>query len=136
MSNYNRVIVMGNLTRDPELRYLPNGTAVAKIGMAVNRTYKLESGEKKEEVTFLDIEAWRQSAENIAKYCKKGSAILCEGRLKQEVWVDKQTQEKRSRLIIVCDNFQFVGGKASSDAPAPAPEQPKADAPTDDEIPY
>src|SRR4051794_1493601 len=101
MASFNKVILMGNLTRDPELRYTPKGTAVAKLGLAVNRVWKSETGESKEEVTFVDVDAFGRSAETIAQYCKKGRPILIEGRLRQDTWDDKQTGQKRTKLGIV-----------------------------------
>ena len=86
MANFNKVILAGNLTRDPELRYTPKGTAIARIGMAINRTWKSETGETKEEVTFVDVEAWGRQAEVISQYLKKGRPLLVEGRLKLDQW--------------------------------------------------
>ena len=109
MASFNRVILAGNLTRDPELRYTPKGTAVAKIGLAVNRTWRTETGEQKEEVTFVDVDAFGKQAETIGQYLKKGSPILIEGRLKLDQWEDKQTQQKKSRLGVIMESFQFLG---------------------------
>src|SRR5687767_10735065 len=108
MASFNKVILAGNLTRDPELRYTPKGTAVAKIGMAVNRTWKNEGGETKEEVTFLDIEAWGRQAEVIGQYMKKGRPLLVEGRLKLDTWEDKNTHQKVSKLRVVLESFSFL----------------------------
>src|SRR5215471_8687787 len=117
MASFNRVILAGNLTRDPELRYTPKGTAVAKIGMAMNRTWKSESGEMKEEVTFVDVEAWGRQAEVIAQYMKKGRPFLVEGRLKLDQWEDKNTHQKQSKLKVVLESFSFLdsnrGGEGS-----------------------
>jgi single-strand DNA-binding protein len=110
MASYNKVILVGNLTRDPELRYTPKGLAIAKIGLAVNRNYTTESGEKKEEVTFVDLDAFGRQAETLAQYMKKGSPLLVEGRLRLDQWDDKKTGEKRSKLGIVVEGFQFLGG--------------------------
>lgn len=109
--SYNKVILMGNLTRDPELRYTPKGTATAKIGLAVNRQWKSDSGEQKEEVTFIDIDAWGRQAEVIAQYCKKGSQLFVEGRLKLDTWDDKATGKKQYKLKVVLEGFSFIGGK-------------------------
>src|SRR5512138_1837499 len=98
MASFNQVILVGNLTRDPELRYTPKGTAIAEFGLAINRTWKDESGETKEEVTFVDINAFGRQAEVIGQYLKKGRPVLVEGRLKLDTWEDKQTNQKRSRL--------------------------------------
>src|ERR1700758_3123493 len=109
MANYNKVILVGNLTRDPELRYTPKGMAIAKVGLAVNRNWTSESGEKKEEVTFVDVDIFGRTAENVAQYMKKGRPILIEGRLRLEQWDDKQTGQKRSKLGVVGEVVQFLG---------------------------
>jgi single-strand DNA-binding protein len=135
MAGYNKVILIGNLTRDPELRYTPQGVAIAKIGLAVNRTWKNEAGESKEEVTFVDVDAFRRQAETLAQYLKKGSPLMVEGRLKLDQWDDKQTGQKRSRLGVVLEGFQFLGGGnrgAEGGAPAPKPAASKSDAPAPD----
>ena len=98
MANFNKVILAGNLTRDPELRYTPKGMAIAHLGMAVNRTWKTETGESKEEATFVDIDAFGRQAEVIAQYVKKGRPLLVEGRLKLDQWEDKNTHQKQSKL--------------------------------------
>lgn len=110
MANVNKVILIGNLTRDPELRYTPGGTAVAEFGMAVNRNFKSQSGEQREETTFVDIVAWARQAETINQYLSKGRQVYIEGRLTYDSW---QTQEgqKRSRLRVTVENFQFLGGR-------------------------
>jgi|SRR5580765_1765283 single-strand DNA-binding protein len=150
MANFNKVILAGNLTRDPEVRYTPKGTAIAKLGMAINRSWKTETGETKEEVTFVDVDAFGRTAEVISQYLKKGRPILVEGRLKLDQWDDKQTGQKRSRLGVVLENFQFLdsgrgdgGGGRSSAASAPpsapasadAPE-PEGPAPEEDDVPF
>src|SRR5581483_9704233 len=138
MANFNKVIIAGNLTRDPELRYTPKGTAVARITLAVNRTYTAaEGGEKKEEVSFVDVDVWGRQAEVISQYMKKGRPLLVEGRLKQDTWEDKNTKQKQSKLKVVLESFSFIdsggnrGGEGGGDAPrsrpaaapsAPAPE--------------
>ena len=147
MANFNKVILAGNLTRDPELRYTPKGTAVCKFGLAINRNWTSETGEKKEEVTFVDVDAFSREAELIAQYFKKGRPILLEGRLRLDQWDDKQTGQKRSKLGVVLDRFTFIdskpgdGGSAPTPlpprptaAPASAPE-PSAPAPSDSEPP-
>src|SRR5579883_1959570 len=125
MANFNKVILAGNLTRDPELRYTPKGTAVAKIGMAINRSWKNETGELQTEVTFVDVDAFGRQAEVIAQYMKKGRPFLVEGRLKLDQWEDKNTHQKQSKLKVVLDSFSFLdsgrggdgGGGAGSEAP-------------------
>jgi len=109
MRGFNRVILAGNLTRDPELRYLPKGTATARLGLAINRQWRDESGQTKEEVTFVDVDAWGKQAETICQYLKKGQPILIEGRLKLDSWDDKQTNQKRYQLRVVLEGFQFLG---------------------------
>jgi single-strand DNA-binding protein len=123
MASFNKVILMGNLTRDPELRYSPKGTAIAKLGIAVNRVWKDETGASKEEVTFIDVDAFGRQAETIGQYLKKGRPILIEGRLKLDTWEDKQTNQKRSRLGVVLENFQFLdsGNRQSDDNGAQQP---------------
>jgi single-strand DNA-binding protein len=132
MANFNKVILAGNLTRDPELRYTPKGVAIAKFGMAINRTWKSESGETKEEVTFVDVDAFGRQAEVIAQYIKKGRPILMEGRLKLDQWDDKQTNQKRSRLGVVLESFSFLDSKQTGESAgvpsAPRPARPSAPA--------
>lgn len=111
MANLNRVLLIGNLTRDPELRVTPKGTAICQFGLAISRSFKDDSGQTREEATFVDVEAWGKSGELIAKYCTKGRPLFVEGRLKFDQWEDKQTQQKRSKLKVVLENFQFLGGR-------------------------
>src|SRR5487761_2363460 len=125
MASFNKVILVGNLTRDPELRYTPKGTAIAKIGLAVNRVWTNEAGEKKEEVTFVDVDIFGRTAENVGQYMRKGRPILVEGRLRLDQWDDKQTGQKRSRLGVVAETVQFLGS-ASGAAEGGAPAAPRA----------
>jgi single-strand DNA-binding protein len=127
MSSYNKVILMGNLTRDPETRVTPNGATICKIGLAVNRNYTLQDGTKKEEVTYVDCDAFGKQAETISRWMAKGKGILIEGRLRMDQWDDKTTGQPRSKLGVVVENFQFVGGRGEGDASGPA--DPAADAP-------
>lgn len=114
---FNKTILMGNLTRDPEVRALPSGAAVARISVAVNRVYNDKDGNKKEEVTFVDVDVFGKQAELMGKFFTKGKAILVEGRLKLDAWEDKTTGEKRQRLGVVMESFSFVGaGKGGGDA--------------------
>ena len=108
MSSFNKAILLGYLSKDVELRYTPKGTAIARLSVAVNRTWKNEAGEKKEEVSFIECDAFGRTAETLAQYFKKGKPILIEGRLKQETWTDKQTQKQRSALKVVIESFSFV----------------------------
>ena len=135
MASFNKVILVGNLTRDPELRYTPKGMAIAKIGIAVNRVWTNEAGEKKEEVTFVDVDVFGRTAENVGQYMRKGRPILIEGRLRLDQWDDKQTGQKRSRLGVVLEGFQFLGGGnrgAEGGAPGPRPAPAKSEAPAGD----
>jgi single-strand DNA-binding protein len=123
MANFNKVILVGNVTRDPELRYTPKGVAIAKIGLAVNRTWRTDTGESREEVTFIDIDAFGKQAETLGQYIKKGSPLLVEGRLKLDQWDDKQTGQKRSKLGVIVEGFQFLGGPRSEGSPVDAPRR-------------
>lgn len=123
MAIFNKVILVGNLTRDPELRYTPKGTAIAKIGLAVNRVWTNEAGEKKEEVTFVDVDVFGRTAENVGQYLKKGRPVMIEGRLKLDQWDDKQTGAKKSKLGVIGENIQFLGAPAGGEAKSQAPKQ-------------
>ncbi|MEE9295425.1 MAG: single-stranded DNA-binding protein [Phycisphaerae bacterium] len=123
MANYNRVILAGNMTRDPELSYTPSNTPVCKFGIAVNRTWTdRQTNVKREETMFIDCTAWSRSAEVINQYCSKGKPILLEGRLVLDTWTNQEGQ-KRSKHTVTVDNFQFLGspGGARSAAPESAP---------------
>ena len=149
MASFNKIILMGNLTRDPELRYTPKGTAVAKLGLAVNRTWKTETGETKEDVLFIDIEAFSRQAETIGQYLKKGSPILVEGRLRMDTWDDKQTNQKRTKILVTAENVRFLGSgqpreggtpaaaraKQPAAPPAAAPEAVE-EPPPEDDVPF
>lgn len=111
MPNLNKVMLMGNLTRDPEVRYTPKGTAVTDIGLAVNRNYTLDDGERREETTFVDVTFWGRQAEVLGEYMKKGRPLYVEGRLNLDTWEDKQSGQQRSRLKVIGDGFQFLGGR-------------------------
>jgi single-strand DNA-binding protein len=149
MASFNKVILMGNLTRDPELRYTPKGTAVARIGLAVNRTWRTETGEQREEVTFVDVDAFGRQAETIAQYMKKGNPLLVEGRLQLHTWEDKQTNQKQSKLRVTLESFRFVGSAQNRDAgggggaveaprsrPAEPPQEAVEEPPSDDDVPF
>lgn len=120
MANLNRVLLIGNLTRDPELRVTPKGTAICQFGLAVSRSFKDESGQTREEATFIDIEAWGRQGETISKYCTKGRPLFVEGRLRFDQWEDKTSGQKRSKLKVVLENFQFLGGRGEG-GPGGAP---------------
>jgi len=155
MASFNKVILVGNLTRDPELRYTPKGTAIAKIGLAVNRVWTNEAGEKKEEVTFVDVDVFGRTAENVGQYMRKGRPILVEGRLRLDQWDDKQTGQKKSKLGVVAETVQFLGSsqgggeggapsapavpraaRPAAAAPATAPDAGDSEPPHDDDVPF
>jgi len=151
MANFNKVYLLGNITRDPEIRYTPKGTAIARLGLAVNRSWKTESGETREEATFIDVDAFGKQAETLGQYLRKGNPIFIEGRLRLDTWEDKQTNQKRSKLYVVLENFQFLGSKNEGTAPAgggePAQEQSQSSSPPmqspppnhlpdDDDVPF
>ncbi len=121
MASFNKVILVGNLTRDPELRYTPKGTAIAKLGIAVNRVWTSETGEKREETTFVDVDVFGRTAENVAQYLRKGSPLLVEGRLRLDTWEDKQTNQKRSKLGVVAEVIQFLGSPRGGTEGGPPP---------------
>lgn len=149
MASYNRVLLLGNLTRDPEIRYTPKGTAVAELGLAVNRVYSAENGEKREETTFVDVTLWGRTAEIAGEYLKKGRPVFVEGRLQMDTWDDKATGQKRSKLKVVGEAMQLIGGprgEGSESAAAPrqtsrpAPQQREPQEPSlepeEDDIPF
>ena len=153
MPNLNKVMLMGT---DPGRNQIPKGTAIANFGIAVNRNYTTESGEKREEVTFIDLESFGRTAEIIGEYFKKGRPIYVEGRLKLDQWDDKTTGKKMSKLRVVVDSFEFLGSREGGGGgggeqgegrpqsrppgkPAPPPQRPPADPDLDapeDEIPF
>lgn len=111
MANLNKVQLIGNITRDPEVKYTPKGSAVTDLGLAINRFYTTETGEKREEVTFVDVTLWGRQAEIAGEYCKKGRSIYVEGRLQLDSWEDKATGQKRNKLRVVGDSMQLLGPK-------------------------
>jgi single-strand DNA-binding protein len=145
MANLNKVLLLGNVTRDPEVRYTPKGSAVCDLGVAVNRGYTTESGEKREEVTFVDVTLWGRTAEVASEYLKKGRPVFIEGRLQMDTWDDKQTGQKRTRLRVVAENMQLLGGRPPSGAAdatgesrqsSAPPKSSGASEPDEDEIPF
>jgi single-strand DNA-binding protein len=148
MASFNKVLLLGNLTRDPEVRYTPKGSAVADLGIAVNRQYTLDNGEKREEVTFVDVTFWGRTAEVAGEYLKKGRPVFIEGRLQLDTWDDKQSGQKRSKLKVIGEMMQMLGSRpgAGGDAdeggaPRPTrssspPPKTAASEPDDDEIPF
>lgn len=155
MPNLNKVMLIGNVTRDPEVKYTPKGTAVAEVGLAINRVYTPDGGEKREETTFVDITFWGRQAEIVGEYAKKGRPIYVEGRLQLDTWDDKTSGQKRSKLRVVGEQLQLLGSREGGggggggrsydegDAPPPRPSRPAqpqrpapAAEPEDDDIPF
>jgi single-strand DNA-binding protein len=144
MANLNKVLLLGNVTRDPEVRYTPKGSAVCDLGVAVNRAYTTDSGEKREEVTFVDVTLWGRTAEIASEYLKKGRPVFIEGRLQMDTWDDKQTGQKRTRLRVVAENMQLLGGRPPGGAEGTGesrqtgapPKKTAAPEPDEDEIPF
>jgi len=132
MASLNKVLLIGNLTRDPELRYIPSGTAVANFGLAVNRAYTNQEGEKKEDVCFVDIVTWGKTAENCANYLTKGRPVFIEGRLQYRSW-ETDDGQKRSKIEVVANNVQFLGGRREEDASG---MNTMGDKEADDDIPF
>lgn len=122
MASFNRVILLGNLTRDPQVRYTPGGTAVAEIGLAVNRQwFDKQTNSRKEDTTFVDVTLWGRTAEIAGEYLAKGRQVLIEGRLQTDSWDDKETGQKRSKLKVVCENMTMVGGRTDGGGGGPRP---------------
>lgn len=119
MANYNRIILVGNLTRDPQLKYLPSQMAVVEFGLAVNHKFRTKDGQERDEVLFIDCSCFGKGADIINRYCQKGKPLLVEGRLKYDTWEDKQGGGKRSKHSIVVDNFQLMGGRSDAGGGAP-----------------
>ena len=157
MASYNKVFLLGNLTRDPEVRYTPKGSAVADLGIAVNRQYTLDNGEKREEVTFVDVTLWGRQAEVAGEYLKKGRSVFIEGRLQLDTWDDKTSGQKRSKLKVIGEMMQMLGGRPgggggeeggepnegpparssrASSGGRSAPPKSSSPEPDDDEIPF
>lgn len=152
MANLNKVMLIGNLTRDPELRYTPKGTAVADLGIAVNRRVSDGNGNWSDETTFVDVTVWGNTAENAQKFLTKGRGVFVEGRLQLDTWEDKQSGQKRSKLKVVGENVQFLpdgksggsgGGSRSSSGSSHAEPAPQGGSAADegdfddgDEIPF
>jgi len=124
MSSFNKVMLMGNLTRDPQVKHLPSNVVVAEFGLATTRRYRTSGGEDREETAFVDCAAFGRQAEVISQFCKKGKPLFVEGRLKFDSWEDKQSGAKRSKLSVVVENFQFLGGRDEVSGPG----SPNADA--------
>jgi single-strand DNA-binding protein len=150
MANLNKVMLIGNVTRDPEVKFTPKGSAVADLGLAINRSYTNQGGEKVEEVTYVDVELWGRLAEIAGEYAKKGRPVFIEGRLRMDSWEDKQSGQKRSRLKVVGEGLQLLGsrqaapgvtaeyeGESPTSKPSrPAPARSAPTEPADDDIPF
>ncbi len=154
MASFNKVILVGNLTRDPELRHIPSGTAVTDLGLAVNRTWTdRNTNQRNEETTFVDVTCWGRTAEIACEYLSKGRPVLIEGRLQMDEWNDRETGQKRTKLKVVCDNMTMLGSRNDTgggggggpyspppqSAPPAATGQPAGDnfsSPPDDEVPF
>jgi single-strand DNA-binding protein len=154
MASFNKVILLGNLTRDPEVRYTPKGSAVCDLGIAVNRVYTTDSGEKREEVTYVDVVLWARLAEIAGEYLKKGRPLFIEGRLQMDTWDDKQSGQKRTKLRVVGESMQLLGSRpagggaaaetagedrqttAGGKASTPPPKSAGQTEPDEDEIPF
>ncbi len=158
-ASFNRVMLLGNVTRDPEIKYTPKGMAVTDLGLAINRVYTNNANEKVEEVTYVDVELWGRTAEIAGEYARKGRPVFIEGRLRIDSWEDKQSGQKRSRLKVVGEALQLLGSRegggggggrpasreSDEESPEPAsrparPASPPAAQPTtqpeDDDIPF
>ena len=136
MPDLNRVIIAGRLTRDPELKYIPSGTAVCELGMAVSRKYRTKDGEQREDTLFINVETWAKTAEFCGEYLKKGAPIIVEGSLKMDSWEDKTSGQKRTAIKVRADRIQQMSwedrdGRASTPAPRPI-EEPVPE----DDIPF
>lgn len=149
MASYNRVVLLGNCTRDPEVKYTPKGTAVTELGLALNRYYSTDGGEKREETTYVDVTLWGRPAEIAGEYVKKGRPVMIEGRLQLDTWDDKQSGQKRSKLKVVAENLQLLGSREGGEGAGggarssgggggsrSAPRSAPMDEPSDDDIPF
>jgi len=150
MASFNKVILLGNVTRDPEIRYTPKGTAVTELGVALNRVYTSDNGERREEVTFVEVTLWGRTAEIAGEYLKKGRPVFVEGRLQLDTWDDKQSGQKRSKLKVVADMLQLIGGRPGgggtpsgegdesrpANRPSPPPKSAARAEQDEDEIPF
>ena len=135
MRGFSKAIITGNLTRDPELRTTPSGTSVCGFTVAVNRVYRDAGGAQQEDVSFIDCSAWGKLGEMISQYGKKGSGVLVSGRLDQRSWEDKNSGQKRSRVEVVVEDFNFLGGNGSGDGGAPVAHSSKKSAEPAEVIP-
>jgi single-strand DNA-binding protein len=140
MPNFNKVFLMGNLTKDPELRYTAGGAPVANLRMAINRTYQSKTGEKKEEVCFMTVVAWQKQAETVGEYLKKGDPLFVEGRLQSRTW-ETDDKQKRTSIEVVAERIQFLNrGKGGAEAAAPGMDEeagaPPVGGASEEDIPF
>lgn len=135
MASFNRVVLMGNLTRDPDVRYTPGGTAVAELGLAVNRSwFDKQTQQKKEETTFVDVTVWGRTAEVAGEFLAKGRSVLIEGRLQLDQWDDRETGKKRSKLKVVGETMTMVGGR--DDGGGRPPDSGSSPPNSTDDVPF
>src|SRR5881296_1884851 len=139
MASFNKVILLGNLTRDPEVRYTPKGSAVCDLGFAVNRVYTTDSGERREDVTYVDVVLWARLAEIAGEYLKKGRPVFIEGRLQLDTWDDKQSGKKSSKMRVVGETMQLISSRGEPERgggeyppPSRSPSKPPAQKPPAD----
>jgi len=137
MADFNSVVLLGRLTRDPELRYVGNGAPVCSFSVATNHRYTKSDGQKAESVTFIDVDVWRRLAELCSQFLKKGRQVLVTGMLKQDRWVDSKTQQQRSKLKVVAREVKFIGARPDADPDGSVPEtdpdpQPPPEEPTEE----
>lgn len=137
MANLNKVMLIGNLTRDPEIRHTAKGTMVGEISLAINRVWNNEQNVRQEETTFVEVTLWGRQAELAQKYMTKGRGVFIEGRLHLDVWTDKQSGQNRTKLKVIGEGIQFLpDGKKREESPQQQAEQPPEDFDDDDDIPY
>lgn len=136
MASINKVILAGHLTGDPELRFTPKGTAVCALSIAINRRWKEKDGAEREEVAFIDCEAFGRTAETLSSHFRKGNPIMVEGRLRTDSWEDKQSGQKRSKNLVSIQEFHFLGPKNHDPAPLPSTQVTPVKADTEDSVPF
>lgn len=137
MSNFNLAVIVGRMVADPDIRYTQKGAALVRFTLAVNRTWKTSEGANGEEVSFIEFEVWGRLAETISQHFRKGHAILVQGRLKQNVWEDKETKQKRSKIVVVVESFQFIEAKREKNVDEELmPQKPETRQVVEDDVPF
>lgn len=136
MASYNQTTLMGNLTRDPETKYTQSGKAICKLGLALNEEWKDKEGQKHERVTFVDVDVFGRTAENCAQYLRKGRPVFIVGKLKMDQWQDKNTGQNRSKLGVIADKVQFLGGQSDAPASTGTQSETQAGPVDDDQVPF